>query len=280
MVSKKNRLSRRLFLGVSCRLITMSHAFTAEGRELGLLIANRGEIALRIQASAAQFPLPDAAVRFKPLSIYTQSEVDAAHVLAVPPEQRLLLPGIGPRAYLDGEAIISLAKKHGAWGVAPGYGFLSESVHFAKAVERAGLVWVGPPSDQLALFGDKVSARQLARRCGVPILPGTQGEEASLADVEAFARSVGQRDKIIIKALSGGGGRGMQVVDLATVGVEGVRGAFQSCQREAQTAFGDGRVYAERYLEQARHIEVQIVGDGSGNVTHLWERECRFVISK
>ncbi|MCO5614737.1 hypothetical protein L7F22_069021 [Adiantum nelumboides] len=91
--------------------------------------------------------------------------------------------------------IISLAKKNGAWGIAPGYGFLSESVHFAKAVERAGLVWVGPPSDQLALFGEKVSARQLARRCGVPILPGTQGEEASLADVEAFARSVGHETR-------------------------------------------------------------------------------------
>lgn len=241
-----------------------------------LLIANRGEIALRIARSASLFPRPGTSdVSFVPLVLYTEAEASAAHVLHVPAPQRILLPGSGPRAYLDGKAIVRLAKENDAWGVAPGYGFLSESAEFASEVERNGLVWVGPRSEQLTLLSDKVSAKRLASQCDVPTLESTSGQAASLDDVRAFAATLEQKSnaKIIIKALSGGGGRGMRIVDLAR-GAKAVQEAYASCQREAEAAFGDGRVYAERFLSEARHIEVQIIGDGTGDVTHVWEREC------
>lgn len=239
---------------------------------LPILIANRGEIALRIQRSASLFPLSGQGdVRFVTLSIYTKAEANSAHVLAVPPSQRLLLPGTGPRAYLDIATLISLAKKHSVWGVAPGYGFLSESVEFSKAVEDSGMVWIGPGSEALALFGNKIAAKQLATKCRVPILQGTQGDSATLDEVLSFAKSVPAPSKVIIKAVAGGGGRGMRVVDAKGGGIQE---AYHSCVREADLSFGDGRVYVERFLQDARHIEVQIVGDGSGDVAHVWEREC------
>jgi acetyl/propionyl-CoA carboxylase alpha subunit len=245
---------------------------------LPILIANRGEIALRIQRTAALFPLSgqgsESNVRFLPLSIYTKAEANAAHVLAVAPSQRILLPGNGPRAYLDIATLIALAKKHKAWGVAPGYGFLSESVEFAKAIEDSDMVWIGPDSKALALFGNKITAKQLANECSVPVLQGTQGDSATLEEVLSFARKAPSSSKVIIKAVAGGGGRGMRVVDLKREGEARLREAYNSCVREAEMSFGDGRVYVERFLEDARHIEVQVVGDGTGDVAHLWEREC------
>lgn len=207
-------------------------------------------------------------------------------MLAVPPEQRIPLRSDGPRAYLDVDGLADLAKQHGAWGVAPGYGFLSESPAFAAAVEMRGMVWVGPPAHQLAALGDKMAAKELARTCSVPVLEGTAvGRAAALQDVQAFAQQVGQSSpagaKIIIKALNGGGGRAMRVVEVGGQQSSSLKAAVEEayiqCTREAQTAFGDERVYAERFLEQARHIEVQVLGDGTGNVAHLWERECRCV---
>lgn len=248
-------------------------------RVLPLFIANRGEIALRIQRSASLFPLSldqsYSNVRFLPLSIYTRSEANAAHVLAVPSSQRILLPKDGPRAYLDIPTLISLAKKHNAWGVAPGYGFLSESVEFARAVEENGMVWIGPNSNALDLFGNKGTAKQLAQECNVPVLEGSQGG-ATIEQVISFIKQQPNSSKSIIKAVAGGGGRGMRIVDSIQEKGKGdaIREAYDSCVREAKGSFGDERVYVERYLQNARHIEVQIIGDGSGDVAHLWEREC------
>lgn len=157
---------------------------------------------------------------------------------------------------------------------APCYAILltSEDPAFAELCESQGIVFVGPTSSQLALFGDKTRARALARSLGVPLLPGTSSS-ASLSDVSRFASSLPNDAAVILKAVAGGGGRGMRVVRKAE-GQDALRAAYESCEREAQAAFGDARLYAERYLEQARHVEVQIVGDGTGEVAHLWEREC------
>lgn len=245
-----------------------------------MFIANRGEIALRIQRSAFLFPLFPLSqddqffnVQFLPLSIYTKSEANSSHVLAVPLSQRILFPKDGSRAYLDIPTLISLAKKHKAWGAAPGYGFLSESVEFAKAVEESGMIWIGPDSNALDLFGNKVTAKQLARECNVPILQGTQGG-ATIEQVLDFVRKQPSSSKTIIKAVAGGGGRGMRILESIQKKEGAIREAYDSCVREAQGSFGDGRVYVERFLQNARHIEVQVIGDGSGDVAHLWEREC------
>ena len=169
---------------------------------------------------------------------------------------------------------MSLAKRHHAWAVAPGYGFLSESAEFAQAVEESGMVWIGPTSATLATFSNKVTAKRLASQCSVPVLPGTPGDCATFEQVLAFARQLPAQTKLIIKAVAGGGGRGMRVVAGMAAGERALREAFDSCVREAELSFGDSRVYAERFLDGARHIEVQVVGDGTGDVAHLWEREC------
>lgn len=249
-------------------------------KQYRLLIANRGEIALRIQRTALLFPRPEHHnVQFVPFALYTQGEEDALHVTSVPKEQRILLNGIGPRAYLDGEQIIRLAKERDIWGIAPGYGFLSESPQFARLVEENGMVWCGPTVEQLSLLSDKVLAKRLARQCNVPTLESTTGDHATLAEIQSFATELKNRSKgdakVIIKAVNGGGGRGLRVVDLSQPNEKSlVQEAFAACAREAKASFGDEKLYAERFLSQARHIEVQVIGDGKGNVTHLWEREC------
>ncbi|PWN37930.1 ClpP/crotonase [Meira miltonrushii] len=249
-------------------------------KQYRLLIANRGEIALRIQRTALLFPRPEHPnVQFIPFVLYTQGEEDALHVTSVPKEQRMLLQGIGPRAYLDGEQIVRLAKEKDIWGIAPGYGFLSESPQFARLVEENGMIWCGPTVEQLSLLSDKVLAKRLARQCNVPTLESTTGDHASLAEIQSFAAELKNKSKgdakVIIKAVNGGGGRGMRVVDLSQPNAKNlVDEAFAACAREAKASFGDEKLYAERFLSQARHIEVQVIGDGKGSVTHLWEREC------
>lgn len=182
-------------------------------------------------------------------------------------------------AYLDIEQIIRTAKSQGASLIIPGYGFLSESPAFARAIEaEEGLAFVGPTSEQLLLFGDKIRCKDLAKHCGVPLLPGTSGPQASYEEILTYVKSLKKGEKAIVKAVAGGGGRGMRVIDPSS-GSGGqidqlVKEAFESCSREAKAAFGDVRVYAERYLTGAKHIEVQIVGDGTGDVAHLWDREC------
>ena len=225
-----------------------------------LLIANRGEIAIRIARTAA-----DSGIRAH--AVYSEDDAQSDHVRKA--QCAHALRGTGPAAYLGIEQLVALARSAGCDALHPGYGFLSENAAFARACEAAGVRFVGPTPEVLETFGDKAKARALAQRCDVPILPGTQGA-TSLDEAAGFLASLGAGGAIMIKAIAGGGGRGMRPVlyarDLAS--------AYERCRSEALQAFGTGEVYVERLFPQARHIEVQVIGDGSGEVTHLWEREC------
>src|SRR5438270_3783174 len=225
-----------------------------------LLIANRGEIAIGTARAAA-----DAGIA--PAAIHPADDALSLHVRVA--DEAIEIPGRGARAYLDIEAVVKAAKSSGCDAVHPGYGFLSENAAFAKACADAGITFVGPKVTALELFGDKVAARQLAKRCGVPIIAGTTGP-SSLEEITAFFASLGSNPAIVIKAMAGGGGRGMRVVERAADLAE----AYARCQSEAKAAFGFDGVYAERLIRQARHIEVQIIGDRHGAISHLWEREC------
>ncbi len=224
-----------------------------------LLIANRGEVAIRIARAAAEAGLATVAV---------YSEDDARCLHAMRADEARALRGRGAAAYLDSEQLLAVARESGCDAVHPGYGFLSESAAFSRACAQAGLTFVGPSAELLALLGDKTQARALAQRCGVPVLPGTAGP-TSLAQARAFFAQLAGAP-MVIKAVAGGGGRGMRVVQ------EGgeIEAAFARCESEAKAAFGDGALYVERLLPRARHIEVQICGDLHGQVAHLWEREC------
>ncbi|MBI3802019.1 MAG: biotin/lipoyl-binding protein, partial [Deltaproteobacteria bacterium] len=225
-----------------------------------LLIANRGEIAIRVTEAAAELGLTTVA-------IFSEDDVKSLHVIRA--DEARPLHGTGAAAYLDAEQIVAVAKHAGCDAIHPGYGFLSENAGFAQRCAEAGIVFVGPRPELLDLFGDKVRARQLAGQCGVPVLAGSTGP-TSLAEVKAFLRSGPADAAIVIKAVAGGGGRGMRIVRR----LDDVEEAYNRCQSEARAAFGNGEVYVERFMPAARHIEVQILGDQSGNVTHLWEREC------
>ncbi|WP_225207759.1 acetyl-CoA carboxylase family protein [Novosphingobium huizhouense] len=222
-----------------------------------VLIANRGEIAIRIARTAADLGIE--AVMVHPADDAGSLHVDAGDAAHV-------LPGQGVAAYLDQAAIIAIAQREGCDLVHPGYGFLSENAAFARACADAGLTFVGPAAETLDLFGDKAAARALALRCGVPTLPGSQAA-VTPAEARAFLAAQGA---IMLKALAGGGGRGMRIVERA----DALDEAFARASSEAQAAFGDGRLYVEACLPRARHVEVQVVGDGSGAVRHLWDREC------
>jgi acetyl/propionyl-CoA carboxylase alpha subunit/acetyl-CoA carboxylase carboxyltransferase component len=233
----------------------------AEGTGLKkLLIANRGEIAIRIARTAAERGLATVAVF---------AEDDAASLHTRLADVAVPLTGSGPAAYLDSARIIQAALDHGCDAVHPGYGFLSENAGFARACGEAGLAFVGPSPETLALFGDKARALDLASREGVPVLRGTRGP-TTLADAHRFFDGLGPPGAVMLKALAGGGGRGMRPVTRA----EDLDEAFERCRSEAQAAFGDGAVYVEELLPKARHVEVQIVGDGTGRAVHLWDREC------
>ncbi|CAD6923691.1 unnamed protein product [Tilletia controversa] len=246
-----------------------------EPKEVRLFIANRGEIALRILNTVASTTFPHH--RIIPLVPHNPAEAHSAPVLAVPASQRIPLPHQGPRAFLDIPSLIAAAKSANAHAVIPGYGFLSESAEFAQAVLDAGLIWVGPDPAHLRTLGNKLAARQLASKLGIPVVPATANSQDSplvLEELERFARDLPNRSKIILKTVAGGGGRGMRVIDVETQNAQEVQHVFESCAREASAAFGDGALFAELLVENARHIEVQVVGDGSGAVAHLWEREC------
>ena len=221
-----------------------------------LLIANRGEVAIRVAQAAAEHGVASVA-------IYATDDADALHVRRA--SQAVALGASGPAAYLDGARIIEIARATGCDAVHPGYGFLSEHAGFARACLAAGLIFVGPRPETLELFGDKAAARRFAAGCQVPILPGTQ-HATTLAEAHAALRAGGA---IMIKAIAGGGGRGVRAVTSAG----GLDEAYARCQSEAQAAFGNPEVYVERLLVRARHIEVQIVGDGTRGVA-LFEREC------
>lgn len=225
-----------------------------------LLIANRGEIAIRIMRAAHEASIDTVAV-------YTQREERALHIRLA--DESAQLGGQGARAYLDADDIVEAAVVSGADAVHPGYGFLSENATFARKCREAGLTFVGPRPEILEHFGNKVTARKIAAESDVPVLSGTEGF-ADLEAAAAFRRTLPAGGKMIIKAVAGGGGRGVRVVDAT----DNLEDAMLGAANEAQASFGDGRLYIERFLPRARHIEVQIVGDGSGAVAHLGERDC------
>lgn len=223
-----------------------------------ILIANRGEIAIRIAQAAAELGMESVAVH---------PDDDAACLHVHRADRTVRLEGKGPQAYLDIAGVVEAARAAGCDAVHPGYGFLAESAPFARAVAEAGLTFIGPSPETLERLGDKVSALVLAREIGAPVNPGL-GPDATADDIRAFMAGQGGAP-VVLKAAAGGGGRGMRVVtDPAAV-----EEMMESASREAEAAFGDGTVFAERYLERARHIEVQIVGDGTDAV-HVWERDC------
>ncbi len=222
-----------------------------------LLIANRGEIAIRIARSAQELGLTAVAVF---------SEDDGTSLHRRLADESIGLKGVGPRAYLDIDAMVAAALDAKCDAVHPGYGFLAENAGFARACAKAGLIFVGPDPETLDLFGDKALARELAASLGVPVAPATAGG-VSLDDVRAFRAELGA--DIMIKAVAGGGGRGMRAV----LAADDPSDAYDICAREAEGAFGDGRLFAERFVRSARHIEVQILGDGLDAVA-IHTREC------
>ncbi|MBI5116205.1 carbamoyl-phosphate synthase large subunit [Candidatus Poribacteria bacterium] len=225
-----------------------------------ILVANRGEIAVRILRAAAELNLGAVA-------IFSEDDAHSLHTRMA--DENHPLVGRGIHAYLDIEQILAAAKEHRCDAIHPGYGFLSENAKFARRCAEEGLTFIGPSAETLELLGDKARARELAQRCGVPVLPGTM-RPTGLQEARAFFISLGEGTAIMIKAVAGGGGRGMRPV----FHLSELDEAYGLCQSEARVAFGNGDVYVERLIPRARHIEVQVVGDGSGEVTHLWEREC------
>jgi acetyl/propionyl-CoA carboxylase alpha subunit/acetyl-CoA carboxylase carboxyltransferase component len=225
-----------------------------------LLVANRGEIAVRVLRAAAELGM-------RTLAVYSEDDAHSLHTRKA--DEVRPLRGAGAAAYLDAEQIVALAQEVGCDAIHPGYGFLSENAGFAGRCAEAGIAFVGPRAEMLSLFGDKVKARALADRCGVSVVPGTSGP-VSLDQAREFLSSLGDGGSMLIKAVAGGGGRGMRAVHRP----DQVEAAYARCQSEARAAFGNGDVYVEQWIPRARHIEVQVVGDGSGAVSHLFEREC------
>ncbi|GII92962.1 carboxyl transferase domain-containing protein [Sinosporangium siamense] len=226
----------------------------------GLLVANRGEIAVRVLGAAADLGI-------RTVAVYAEDDADSAHVRRA--DEAYPLAGTGPAAYLDAETVIAVASRSGCDRVHPGYGFLAENAAFAASCERAGLTFVGPTPEQLSLLGDKARARGHAEELGIPVLAATPGP-VSAEQAHRFLAELGAGGAVMVKALAGGGGRGMRPVHDPDL----LADVFARCAAEAADAFGDGALYVERLLTDARHIEVQIVGDGTGAVTHLWERDC------
>ncbi len=225
-----------------------------------LLIANRGEIACRVIRTAR-------AMGLRSVAVYSEADRDAMHV-AEADEAVLLGPARARDSYLNIERVIEAARRSGAEAVHPGYGFLSENAGFAQACAEAGLVFVGPTADMMIAMGSKSGSKALMEKAGVPLVPGYHGEAQDEATLAAAADKVGF--PVLVKASAGGGGRGMRIVRSAGE----LAAAIVSAKREAKAAFGDDRMLIERYVDNPRHIEVQVIGDSHGNLVSLFEREC------
>ncbi len=225
-----------------------------------LLIANRGEIACRIIRTAREMGL-------RTIAVYSEADAQALHV-RLADEAMLIGPAPARESYLDAARILAAARESGAEAIHPGYGFLSENAEFAESVVAAGLVWVGPNPDSIRAMGLKDAAKARMIAAGVPVTPGYLGEDQSPDRLAAEAEAVGY--PVLIKAVAGGGGKGMRRVDDPAAFAE----ALASCRREAAASFGDDRVLIEKYILSPRHIEVQVFGDRHGQVVHLFERDC------
>ena len=225
-----------------------------------VLIANRGEIALRIIRACRELGI-------KTVAVYSEADVRAPHVREAD-EAVLIGPPPSSQSYLLGDVVIDVAKRYGAEAIHPGYGFLSEREWFARAVRDAGLVWVGPPAEAIAAMGSKTAARTLAVANGVPVVPGTT---EALRDANAAIEVAKQYGyPVLLKAAAGGGGKGMRVVREESE----LESSLDAARREAKNAFGDDAVYVEKYIEGPRHVEIQILADAHGNCVSLGEREC------
>jgi acetyl-CoA carboxylase biotin carboxylase subunit len=225
-----------------------------------VLIANRGEIALRVIRACRELGVASVAV-------YSEADARAPHVREAD-EAVLLGPAPSRESYLKGDAIIAAAQRVGAEAIHPGYGFLSEREWFARAVRDAGLVFVGPPAEAIAAMGSKTAARELAIAAGTPVVPGTTRALRDADDAAEVAEQFGY--PVLLKAAAGGGGKGMRVVQRR----DELAAALASAQREAKNAFGDDAVYVEKYILGPRHVEIQVLGDQHGTMLHLGEREC------
>ncbi|MDX6513357.1 MAG: acetyl-CoA/propionyl-CoA carboxylase, biotin carboxylase, biotin carboxyl carrier protein [Gaiellaceae bacterium] len=225
-----------------------------------ILVANRGEIAIRVFRTLRELGIACVAV-------YSEADRGSPHV-GYADEAHLLGPGAPAESYLNVGRILGAARASGAEAIHPGYGFLAENADFARAVEEAGLVWIGPPPAAIELMGSKTGARERMREAGVPIIPGTTESVGSAEEVMRLGEELGY--PLLIKAAAGGGGKGMKVVR----GPDEVERALESARREGQAYFADASVYVERYLEDPRHVEVQVLADAHGNVVHLGERDC------
>ena len=226
-----------------------------------VLAANRGEIAIRVFRACTELDI-------RTVAIYSREDTGSYHRFKA---DEAYLVGEGKKpidAYLDIEGIIKIAKKSGVDAIHPGYGFLSENIHFAKRCEEEGIIFIGPKTKHLDMFGDKVKARTQAELAHLPVIPGSDGPVTSLDEVEQFGKEYGF--PIIIKASLGGGGRGMRIVN----GIEEVKESFERAKSEAKAAFGNDEVYVEKFIKKPKHIEVQILGDEQGNIVHLYERDC------
>jgi acetyl-CoA/propionyl-CoA carboxylase biotin carboxyl carrier protein len=225
-----------------------------------VLVANRGEIAVRIFRTLRELGIGTVAV-------YSEPDRGRLHVVAAD-EAYLIGPGPAAESYLRGDRMVDAALRAGAEAIHPGYGFLAENAAFARLVADAGLVWIGPPPEAIEAMGSKIAARERMRAAGVPIIPGTVEPAGSSDEVRAVAADIGY--PVAIKASAGGGGKGFKIARSP----DEVERAFDSARREGQAYFADASVYVERYLDDPRHVEVQILADGDGNVIHLGERDC------
>ena len=219
-----------------------------------ILIANRGEIACRVMRTARRLGI-------RTVAVHSDADRDALHVRRADEARRV-------ENYLDIDAILAAASESGAQAIHPGYGFLSENADFATACRKAGIVFIGPSPEAIAAMGDKSAAKRLMEKAGVPLVPGYHGEKQDAAFLEKEATRIGY--PVLIKPSAGGGGKGMKVV----LEKKAFATQLESAKREAKSSFGDDRVLIERYLERPRHIEIQVFGDGKGNLVHLFERDC------
>ena len=225
-----------------------------------VLIANRGEIAVRVIRACREMGYPTVAV-------YSEADRSAMHVVYA--DQAMPIgPAPSRESYLRIDRILDAAKKTGAEAIHPGYGFLAENAEFARACAAAGIIFIGPSPESIDAMGSKTESRQRMQAAGVPVVPGLTEPVKSFEEIEAFANEAGF--PIMIKASAGGGGKGLRFVDRE----ENLRSAFERVTSEAESFFGDGAVYAEKFIASPRHIEVQIVGDQLGNIVHVGEREC------
>ena len=225
-----------------------------------ILIANRGEIAIRIIRACKEMGI-------KTVAVYSQADSQSLHV-KLADESVCIGPAPSALSYLNINAIISAAELTDAEAIHPGYGFLSENANFAEVCEKCGITFIGPSAESMRIMGDKISARQAVIKQGVPILPGTKEGVHTVEDAVKVAKEIGF--PVIIKATAGGGGRGMKIVHSQAT----LPNAFATARAEAQAGFGNPEVYIEKYCEQPRHVEIQILADKHGNVIHLGERDC------